>query len=234
VDAFEGGANGALGTKEKKFAEMAQHGEYSHDAREVKGALERKAVEKRKSGADGADTNLRKERSRFAAHSFDVEMFDKDSAGITASGGQAQEAAGEVIIFDATNVMALVGESFGDGVVEGHALFARVERSGGEGAVKAARSDGKMAGIGLDEADHMAEVFAGVRTRKLIGGGSDAGAEPRAENAQRVKGEVHSQDGGSHLCQKHGESSVTTANFQNPAASGTQCVEMRGNLEKVA
>src|SRR2546430_4758440 len=86
--------------------------------------------------------------------------------------------------------MALVGESFGDGVVEGHALFARVERSGGEGAVKAARSDGKMAGIGLDEADHMAEVFAGVRTRKLIGGGSDAGAEPRAENAQRVKGEV--------------------------------------------
>jgi len=130
--------------------------------------------------------------------------------------------------------MALVGESFGDGVVEGHALFARVERSGGEGAVKAARSDGKMAGIGLDEADHMAEVFAGVRTRKLIGGGSDAGAEPRAENAQRVKGEVHSQDGGSHLCQKHGESSVTTANFQNPAASGTQCVEMRGNLEKVA
>ena len=37
-----------------------------------------------------------------------------------------------------------------------------------------------------------------------------------------------------HLCQKHGESSVTTANFQNPAASGTQCVEMRGNLEKVA
>src|SRR5438045_9773551 len=111
--------------------------------------------------------------------------------------------------------MALVGESFGDGVVEGHALFARVERSGGEGAVKAARSDGKMTGIGLDEADHMAEVFAGVRTRKLIGGGSDAGAEPRAENAQRVKGEVHSEDGGSHVCHEHVERSVAPGMFQD-------------------
>src|SRR5438105_12995809 len=92
--------------------------------------------------------------------------------------------------------MALVGESFGDGVVEGHALFARVERSGGEGAVKAARSDGKMAGIGLDEADHMAEVFAGVRTRKLIGGGSEGGAELRAEYAKRVNGEDHNIDSG--------------------------------------
>ena len=89
-------------------------------------------------------------------------MFDEDSTGITASSGQAQKAAGEVIIFDAADVTALVRESFGDGVVESHALFARVKRSSGKCAIKTAGSDGEMTGIGLNEADQMTEIFAGA------------------------------------------------------------------------
>src|SRR5205807_391805 len=52
-------------------------------------------------------------------------------------------------------------------------------------------------------------------------------------NAQRVKGKVHRQDGGSHLCQEHGESSIPTANFQDSAAARLQGAKMGGNLEEV-
>lgn len=143
-------------------------------------------------GADGMDMNFGEVGGDFAAHSLDVEMFNEDSAGITTSGGQAEEAACEVVIFDAADETAGICEGFGDGVIKGHALFARVEGRGAKGAVKAARCNGKMTGIGLHEAYEVTEIAARMRMRKLIGSGSNAGRQPGSENAQRVQGKVHS------------------------------------------
>ena len=43
VNAFEGGPNRALGTKEKKFAEMAEHGEDSHEREKGRGPRRRRS-----------------------------------------------------------------------------------------------------------------------------------------------------------------------------------------------
>ena len=126
MDTFERGPNGLFGTKEKNFAEVTQHGEYGGDSGKIQRAPIRKTMDEGEPRTDGPNMNPGKVRGDFATQPFGAEVFDEDSAGIATSGGQAQEAAGEVIVLDATNVAALVGECFGDGVVESHALFARV------------------------------------------------------------------------------------------------------------
>src|SRR5207245_11277589 len=103
----------------------------------------------------------------FALQLSSAEVFDEDPAGIAPRERQAQETPSQVVIFDTANVAAFVRECFGNRPVHGKALLAGVQRSGGERAVKTARSNVKMTGIRPDQRDTAAKIRGRV-VRKLV------------------------------------------------------------------
>ncbi len=115
-------------------------------------------MDERKPWPDWPDTEFREEGRDFAPDLRDAEVFDEDPAGIAPRERQAQETPSQIVIFDTANVATVVRECFGNGPVHGEALFAGVQRSGGERAVKTARSNVKMTGIRPDQRDAAAKI----------------------------------------------------------------------------
>lgn len=158
ANAFDRLADRALGTKQQDFSQVTQERRRSSQARQAERPLGGQAVDERKPRPDWPDTEFREEGSDFAPQFSNVEVFDEDAAGIAPRERQSKQAARQVIVLDAAHIAALVRERRSDGSVHGHALFEGVQRSGGERAVKAARSDVKMTRVRLDQADTAAKI----------------------------------------------------------------------------
>src|SRR6266576_3770159 len=212
---------------------MAQYGQSGDNLGDVQGPFAGQTAVEGNPRPDRPDMDLREIGSDFATHPLRAQVLDEDAAEIATGPGQPQKPTGEVIVLDAADVTPFVGEGFGDGSVHGHALLARVQRSAAKGTVKAARSNEKMSGVGLHEADTVAEVSFGVRTRKPVTGRSDTRWQAGGKDAQRVDGEVDGQNAGVHLSHEHGEPAVATTDFQHPATTWLQCMEMLGNFEEI-
>lgn len=158
MDTFEGGPHRQFGTKQQNFSEMAQHREGDGNAGDEEGPLIRQPMKQGNPRPDWADMELGEIRGGLATHLFRAEVFDEDAARITTRDRQTEEPTSQVIVLDAANVTALVREGLSDGAVKGHAFLAGIEGRGAKGAVKAARSNVKVAGIGLNKTDEMPEI----------------------------------------------------------------------------